>query len=514
VESHDDVVVEVTDAMTRPNELLTEARQALASFELDMADSLATSAHHLHGGWPADQVLAQVLVRRGRYEQAAAVLPEAPPGGAPVELRTRWAVTAAAIHYWGAGDVAAAERVLAEAGGVVAAAHRAGFVLLDGRPGAALAGGEKVLRDPRAPAEASIPAVATVVVAASVIGRFDRAAAAVEGVGPLAVAQVGYVHCFALLMAGRAREASRLAEDGYGDAVAAGNIAVAGGWSALRGLVAKARGDLAAAVAALSAATRLLEGHDSCRMLAPCLAELAMAQAMSGDQPAAEHTLCRAGLTDRLFAPWFKLSRAWATAAAGDTSLAVRQASAAADLAMTSGQFAVEAVARYDVARLGDPKAARRRLAELTAVVQGPLVPAMAAAASALARSDAGALDRATATFAGLGYELLAAETATAASVLHRRAGRAFRADQAAARAAEGPDAATPLLRLATALIGLTRRERDVALLAAAGLSSQTIGGRLRLSVRTVDNYLGRIYQKLGVVNRRDLCSLVGRRKP
>lgn len=500
--------------MTRPDELLIEAQQALATLELDRADSLATSAHHLYGGWSADQVLAQVLVRRGRYEQAAAVLPDAPPSGAPVEPRTRWAVTAAAIHYWGAGDVAAAERVLAEAGGVVAEAHRAGFALLDGRPGAALAGGEAVLRDPMAPDEAGIPAVATVVVAASVIGRFDRAAAVVDGAGLLDIAQVGYVHCFALLMAGRVRDASRLAEDRYCRAVADGNIAVAGGWSALRGRIAKARGDLVTAVAALSAASRLLEGHDGVRMLGPCLTELAMAQAMSGDQAGAEQTLRRAAGADRLFVPWFELSRAWATAAGGDASLAVRQAAAAADLAMASGQFTVEAAARYDVARLGDPKAVHRRLAELTEVVQGPLVPAMAGAATALAHSDAGALDQATAIFAGLGCELLAAETATAASVLHRRAGRAFRADQAAARAAEGPDAATPLLQFATALIGLTRRERDVALLAAAGLSSQTIGGRLGLSVRTVDNYLGRIYQKLGVVNRRDLGSLVGGRTP
>ena len=505
-------MVEVTDAVARPSELLTEARQALATFELDLADSLATSAHHLRGGWAADQVLAEVLVRRCRYEQAAAVLPPAPPGSASLERRTRWAVTAAAIRYWGAGDVGGAEGVLAEVGGPVADAHRAGFVLLDGRPGAALAGGEKVLRDPRAPAEASIPAIATVVVAASVTGRFDRAAAAVDGGAP--VAQLGYVHCFALLVAGRVRDASKLAEDGYRKAVDAGNIAVAGGWAALRGLVAKARGDLAATVAALSAATRLLDGHDSCRMLAPCLAELAAAHAMSGDQPAAERTLQHAGRTDRLFAPWFELSRAWTTAAGGDASLAVRQATAAADLAMASGQFAVEAVARYDVARLGDPKVASRRLTELAAVVQGPLVPAQAAAATALARSDAAALDRATARFGELGFELLAAETATAASALHRRAGRAFRADQAAARAAAGPDAATPLLRLATALIGLTRRERDVALLAAAGLSSQTIGGHLRLSVRTVDNYLGRIYQKLGVMNRGDLGSLVDRHKP
>jgi len=498
--------------MARPDELLTGAQQALATFELDLADSLATSAHHLHGGWHADQVLAQVLVRRGRYEHAAAVLPEAPPRGAPVEVRTRWAVTAAAIHYWGAGDVEAAERVLAEAGGVVAEAHRAGFVLLDGRPGAALAWGERVLGDPSAPAEATIPAVATVVVGASLTGQYDRAAAAVDEAGLPDVAQIGYVHCFALLMAGQVRDASRLAEDGYARAVAAGNIAVAGGWSALRGLVAKARGDLTEAVAALSAATRLLEGHDGVRMLAPCLAELAMAQAMSGDQAGAEGILHRAA-GDRLFVPWFELSRAWATAAGGDASLAVRQAAAAADLAMASGQFAVEAVARYDVARLGDPKAAHRRLAELAEVVQGPLVLAMAGAAAALARSDAVALDRATTTFSWLGFDLLAAETATAASVLHRRAGRTCHADQAAARASS--DAATPLLRLAaTALIRLTRRERDVALLAAAGLSSQTIGGRLRLSVRTVDNYLGRIYQKLGVVNRRDLASLVDRRMP
>jgi DNA-binding CsgD family transcriptional regulator len=67
----------------------------------------------------------------------------------------------------------------------------------------------------------------------------------------------------------------------------------------------------------------------------------------------------------------------------------------------------------------------------------------------------------------------------------------------------------TPPLRLVEPLVGLTGRERDVAFLAAAGLTSSSIAGRLRLSVRTVDNYLGRIYQKLGMVGRRDLGRLV-----
>jgi DNA-binding CsgD family transcriptional regulator len=53
---------------------------------------------------------------------------------------------------------------------------------------------------------------------------------------------------------------------------------------------------------------------------------------------------------------------------------------------------------------------------------------------------------------------------------------------------------------------GLTARERDVTLLAAAGLTSRTIAYRLRISVRTVDNYLGRVYQKLGVAGRHDLA--------
>jgi DNA-binding CsgD family transcriptional regulator len=174
----------------------------------------------------------------------------------------------------------------------------------------------------------------------------------------------------------------------------------------------------------------------------------------------------------------------------------------AADLAAAGGQFAVEAVARYDVARLGDPKSVCGRLAELAGIVRGPLVPAMAAAASALATADATALDRTTTIYTGLGQDLLAAETARAAAALHRRPNLAA---AAAARASTCPTAATPLLRLARTVVGLTRRERDVAGLAAAGLTSQTIADRLRLSVRTVDNHLGRVYQKLGVTNRREL---------
>lgn len=452
----------------------------------------------------SDQLAAEVLVSRGLYEQAAAVLPDQPPATAPMTHRTQWAVTAAAIRYWGRGDVTAAERVLAEVGGPVAGAHRAGLMLLDGRTASALAEGDRVLRDRTAPGGAIIPAVATVVVGASLCGRFDRAATAVEQarLAGWESAQLGYVHCFSLVMAGQVAAAGRMARDGHRKAVAEENAATTAGWSMMRGLVASARGDLTTAVGSLDTAAGLLERHAANRMLAPCLAWLATAQAMSGARTEARHTLRRAGdaPADRLFASWFELSRAWATAADGDTTLAARQADTAADAARAAGQFAVEAAARYDVARLGDPQAARRRLAALTGVVQGPLVPAMAEAATALARADANGLDRATAAFTNLGLDLLAEETTTASAAIR---------NQPAAAPAARRNAATPLLRLTPALTELTRRERDVALLVADGMTSSAVGDRLRLSARTVDNCLGRIYQKLGVTNRRDVIPLV-----
>ena len=52
----------------------------------------------------------------------------------------------------------------------------------------------------------------------------------------------------------------------------------------------------------------------------------------------------------------------------------------------------------------------------------------------------------------------------------------------------------------------LSRRQHDIAVLAAEGLASREIAERLSISVRTVDNHLGRIYAKLGVADRAELA--------
>ncbi|OWY60812.1 hypothetical protein B7486_67160 [cyanobacterium TDX16] len=62
-------------------------------------------------------------------------------------------------------------------------------------------------------------------------------------------------------------------------------------------------------------------------------------------------------------------------------------------------------------------------------------------------------------------------------------------------------------MRLAGTANVLTRREQEVAGLAAEGQSNQEIADRLGLSVRTVENHLQRAYEKLGIPGRDELAA-------
>ena len=66
-------------------------------------------------------------------------------------------------------------------------------------------------------------------------------------------------------------------------------------------------------------------------------------------------------------------------------------------------------------------------------------------------------------------------------------------------------------LMVRQAVSGLTRTEQQLFDLACAGKSNTDIAAELGKSVRTVENYLGRIYDKFGVTTRQELLQLRGR---
>lgn len=208
-------------------------------------------------------------------------------------------------------------------------------------------------------------------------------------------------------------------------------------------------------------------------------------------------------------------ARAWWLAARGELERARDLLDATADEATAEGARALAARALHSLARLGAPERARDRLDVLGAQAQGRLVPARAAHVQALAGGDAAGLLAAGAAFEAMGADLYAAEAFADAARALRAANRARDAGAAARESrrlvAQCQGAATPALVLVEAASPLTRREREVALLAAQGLSSKVIAEQLFLSVRTVENHLQRAYDKLGVSGREELASAVAR---
>ncbi|HVE98609.1 MAG TPA: LuxR C-terminal-related transcriptional regulator [Mycobacteriales bacterium] len=199
-------------------------------------------------------------------------------------------------------------------------------------------------------------------------------------------------------------------------------------------------------------------------------------------------------------------ARAAVAAAAGDVVTATSQLQAARRLARGQGARALEAAVHHDLARIGHPRSAATALAGLVEAVDGPLVRARALFAGGATRQDPVDLRDAAGAFEAIGAWWWAAEAYAAAAWASADGGPdrgvlATKADVLARRC--GTTVAVPGRPDAG---GLTPREREVATLASDGTPSKEIARRLGLSVRTVDNHLARVYDKLGVTGRRDLA--------
>jgi DNA-binding CsgD family transcriptional regulator len=247
----------------------------------------------------------------------------------------------------------------------------------------------------------------------------------------------------------------------------------------------------------------------------------AVAYGLLGDGAA---SAARADLVDTLHSGFgflqheLALGRAWASVAGGELVVARDILVAGAERAASAGHVPAAAWLWHDAARLGGHHRAAPILGALASATDSALVAARAEHAAALVANDGERLEATGDRFASIGADLLAAEALCAAADVWRRrqdrrraAALDVRVDVLAARC-EG--ARTPGLTRSRTVVPLTNREREIAVLAAAGRSSRVIAERLYLSVRTVDNHLSRIYDKLGVSRRVDLASALEVRQP
>jgi DNA-binding CsgD family transcriptional regulator len=506
--------------------LLPAARHAMARHDLPLAERLARAAvtAKVAGARP---VLAEVLHWLGRHDESFAVVATDPTD--PAE-RGRWFVARTRSLYFGLSrhDEATAEVTRADPVARVddpgVGSVRAMILLSEGRCVPAQEIAMAVLGDENAPIDTRLWSATAAVNAGNMLGHNDRALALAEygfelALRPSAVPLIAVPHLRmawtnSLLTAGRLRAARVAAEEGYRAAIAVDDRALVSAWATLRGSVAQVQGELDTAVASLREAVAVDEAQDPIGHTRHHLTMLAGVLAMSGASVEARSVLERADAIEaalpRLFAPLAEKNRAWVAMASGELTRAVEIALRGAELARAADLPYLEATLLYDAVRHGHGPGPHERLIELACVIDGELAVAYATAATARAHSDSAGLEAAAANFQALGAPLPALECLLAARDLHRSAGHSRRAgaiEEQARLLAERHR--LPSVPVADPTHALTRREREIALLAVRPASSKEVAEQLGLSVRTVDNHLTRVYAKLGVSGRAELARLI-----
>ncbi|MFB4316907.1 LuxR C-terminal-related transcriptional regulator [Actinomadura sp. 21ATH] len=526
---------------TGPGPLLRAAWLAWSALDLELAARLAGAALHGYlarpdrrpgGAGQAAALLATVLHFADRDEEAEAALREVAGRLGDDRERALHAGARGLVLAWGlARDRAAGEVLAGAAAAITDGAWRrhvlalsAWVSLFAGR----VAEARETVERARAQGEAP-PAITAETDAAGALldayrGLGDRAEETVRArladvdawrdEVPIVQTTLAHARTVGHLFAGRAGAGLEAAERGLELVKETGRARIAASFSGWRAQLHRLRGELDEAARWSRDGVAKLAGRPA-MFAGLCLGELACAEAQLGRAAAAEEALERAAALAR--PAWhgvdfsLVLARPWVLAARGDDAAAVTAALAAAEDAERHGLRGYTMFALHDAVRLGAAGTVPERLRALAAEMDGPLPPLCARHAGAAAASDGDALMAVSGEFERLGTLLYAAEAAAQAAGAYEAAGRdrPAAAALAGARALAGrcPGARTPALA-ALAAPELTGRQRQIARLAAQGLSNREIAARLDISMRTVGNHLVTIYERLGVTGRDELAEL------
>jgi DNA-binding CsgD family transcriptional regulator len=507
---------------------LVVAARAAKPISLATAERLARHAYEASGSLPAALLLAEVLTNTGRAAQAAELVARLPPDSLAPADREALVYCAAVGQGLLAGDPGAAADLV---GGVLAgdpaasdqlrALHGA-LLAFDAQFESAIEVARPIVDDRVAAPAARTLAALGVTGALYWLGRYRESvaiadivhdiAAAARDTAPYGLPAIELIATCALAELGdldaanqRALRLQRMAAD-EADAFAGPRANYCLGRLAMtRGDAAAARRLFAGCLAEHSPFDSFMERH-----LGAMLARAAVA---TGDVDAAEATLRDSARKVRMktYDPEDDLAEAAVLAWSLRLDDAAEAAAWAAGVAASRAQWSTAVIGYHDAARYGAARHVVAQIREAAAYAEGEFIHCLVDHVVALAANDAAGLDAVADRFEAIGALLLAAEAKAEAALAHAAAGgtRSARASGGHAAAVWSRCSAAPAPWLTGARVGvsLTTRERQVAALAAAGLSDAAIAARLRISIRTVQTHLGHAYEKLGSAGRSDLAA-------
>jgi len=518
-----------------PQILVEGARRAWAMGEVGLAERLARLVLDAGPDFEASYLLGKALVGQGRLEEAAQTWQSTEDCSAPDAERATFTAGLAHLLLWGLGrprDADDAVRRAAQRMHDPAARHELDSVrtlmaaLSAGTAEARIEQATSVLRDPANSNRLRAYATLAAVTASTEAGHYEVAIETATHAITIAEEQSGGAPTMlrtcmadALWPAGRLDEAESIASSGYARALEHADHR-RGLWCRLLGSIALVRGDAQRARVWLKEGELVLRDQRDDGFLRGVLIRLSMAAALLGDIEPADRALDGTERSDAMFTQGWDLevarARAWLCMARGERSAAVRHLEDGARDAAAREHRTMHAFTLHDLARFGEPGEAADRLGELSDIIDGPLVDAMATHAQGLTCRDGSLLDETAEAFGDLGCSLYAAEAAAGAASAHRAGGRrsssAASANRAYAWMDRCPGVRVPALMFAED--DLTAREREVATLAARGLPDQQIADELFVSIRTVHAHLRSAYAKLGVSGRSGLAAVLGAALP
>lgn len=510
-----------------PGVLLEAARDCLRTRRFDAGLPLAEEAHRAGLGTTATLLLAELLGAVGRPRDADVVLGELSRGDLAGGERIRVAARRAenlAVSLERPVEAAAIldefARVTDSSAAALYAGARAVITYTSGDPAEALRllpkvgpgspGGDELLADQAWVAVYALSDVGRSEEALTAASRLLPAALTHAGDHPWLVTKLEFGRWRALVRLGRYDEADAFASGRFDECARSGGTDVQRVWSLAKGIVSLRRGLVRTAL------RELRESLDPQRSLppvfhAPCQAAIAEAEACleagSRRGEASELSEAEAGVPS-----W---GVAWQALGRGDLPGARHAFAALARSAGSQGRCVDQCQALHSLLRVAAVPAAARRLIDVVVGIDGQEARLMEQRALALVAGDAAAVAAVAGAYADADLLLEAAETACLAADFYRRQGRSEAARIEIARAgtwsAACEGARSPgLASLRSSGSILTPREREIAVLAASGLTSSAIAARLFLSVRTVESHLYNCYTKLGVTGRARLREVFG----